>query len=98
MLGVPFIAMRATDDAIVGWKKFIPESYTFMNNLEPYSTIKQIVAVKYSGIYGLDVGATSAPGYKTPLFAVFVKAYSTDTLDPEFSSMVLIMDERDGSI
>jgi len=50
MLGVPFIAMRATDAAIVGWKKFIPESYTFMGNLAPYSTIKQIVAVKYSGI------------------------------------------------
>ena len=69
-----------------------------MDSIEPNSVIKQIVAVRYSGIYGLDVGATSPPGFKQPLFAVLVKAYSTSSLSPEFSSLVLVMHENDGSI
>ena len=54
MLGVPFIAMKASDSSISSWKKFLPESYSFMSSLEPYTTIQQIVAVRYSGIYGLN--------------------------------------------
>ena len=96
--GVPFIAMRAQASTITEWTKFLPHNFTYMGSLEPYNLVKQVVAVRYSAIYGLDSGASAAPAYKTPLFAVFVKTYSTSSVDPEFSSFVLVMHQDDGSI
>jgi hypothetical protein len=108
LLGVPYIVGIYNDgtSTTTAWQKFIPNSYmgasADFNNLAQNNEYRQMVAVAYSGPAGLYTSATSAPVFKRPLFAVYMKAYSDSSVaeynTPKYSSLVLIMDETDGTI